>query len=411
MCRTKSAAADQSPQSQPHVLLLVCGGIAAYKAIECMRGLQRAGCDVRVAMTDDACKFVGPTTFEALSGHAVATSLYDFDDSPIPHIYLSDWADVVLVVPCTANVLAKLATGIADDVVSASALACDKDFVIAPAMNTKMWNNPATQHNVHTLLQRGMHLITPATKMLACGITGTGALASVTNIVDTCLLWCARRLQPQILSSKKVLITAGPTHEAIDPVRYIANASSGKMGYALARAVRDAGAEVTLVTGPTALAAPCGVTTIDVTSAREMYERSLEAFTGVDAAILTAAVADWTPVEACDHKRKKHAEPLSTLALRETDDILRSLSAQKEQRIVIGFAAETDDLVAHAQQKLADKRCDMIVANDVSRADSCFGSNTNTVSFVTPSSVEQLPTLSKKEVAEHIVAKLAELLR
>lgn len=395
---------------QPHVLLLVCGGIAAYKAIECMRGLQRAGCDVRVAMTDDACKFVGPTTFEALSAHAVATSLYDFVDSPIPHIYLSDWADVVLVVPCTANVLAKMAAGIADDVVNACLLACDKDIVVAPAMNTKMWNSPATQHNVHTLLQRGVHLITPATKMLACGITGTGALASVTSIVETCLLWCARRCQPQCLSAKKVLITAGPTHEAIDPVRYIANASSGKMGYALARAARDAGAEVTLVTGPTALPAPYGVTTINVTSAQEMYEHCLGAFADVDAAILTAAVADWTSVEVFDHKLKKHAEPLSTLAMRETADILKSLSAQKAQRIVIGFAAETDNLVAHAQQKLADKCCDMIVANDVSRADSCFGSDTNRVSFITPSSVEQLPTLPKKEVAARVVVKLAELL-
>ncbi|MBQ3283508.1 MAG: bifunctional phosphopantothenoylcysteine decarboxylase/phosphopantothenate--cysteine ligase CoaBC, partial [Atopobiaceae bacterium] len=354
----------------PRVLLCVTGGIAAYKACEVLRGLQKAGCDVRVAMTESARRFVGEVTFEALSGAPVAFDLFGHAETAIPHIQLSGWADVTLVCPCTANVMAKVAHGIADDCVSATLLACDVPVLVAPALNTRMWENPATQDNRATLEVRGVSLVRPDEGRLACGDVGTGKLASVDEIVDATLgeLWAARNGRP--LAGRSVVITAGPTHEAIDPVRFIANASSGKMGYALARAARDAGASVTLVSGPVALAAPHGVEVMRVTSAAQMLEATCRAFEGADVAILAAAVADYTPASPADHKLKKAHERLDTVELVETADILATISAAKGRRVVVGFAAETNDLVANATAKLSRKGCDMIVANDVSRAES-----------------------------------------
>lgn len=394
----------------PRVLLCVTGGIAAYKACEVLRGLQKAGCDVRVAMTESARQFVGEVTFEALSGAPVAHDLFGHEESAIPHIQLSGWADVALVCPCTANVMAKMAHGIADDCVSATLLACDVPVLVAPAMNTRMWENPATQDNLATLKGRGVSLVLPSEGRLACGDVGTGKLASVDEIVDATMgeLWAARNGRP--LAGKSVVITAGPTHEAIDPVRFIANASSGKMGYALARAARDAGASVTLVSGPVSLVAPHDVELVRVTSAAQMYEATCRAFEDADVAILAAAVADYTPAAPADHKLKKAHEHLDSIELAETADILATISASKGGRVVVGFAAETNDLVANATAKLSRKGCDMIVANDVSRAESTFGSDTNRVTLVTGSGSEQLELMGKDEVAHAIVCRVADLL-
>ena len=394
----------------PRVLLCVTGGIAAYKACEVLRGLQKAGCDVRVAMTESARRFVGEVTFEALSGAPVAYDLFGHAETAIPHIQLSGWADVTLVCPCTANVMAKVAHGIADDCVSATLLACDVPVLVAPAMNTRMWENPATQDNRATLEARGVTLVLPTEGRLACGDVGTGKLASVDEIVDATLgeLWAARNGRP--LAGRSVVVTAGPTHEAIDPVRFIANASSGKMGYALARAARDAGASVTLVSGPVALAAPHGVEVVRVTSAAQMLEATCRAFEGADVAILAAAVADYTPASPADHKLKKAHEHLDTVELVETADILATISAAKGRRVVVGFAAETNDLIANATAKLSRKGCDMIVANDVSRAESTFGSDTNRVTLVSLDGSEQLELMSKDDVAHAIVSRVASLL-
>lgn len=426
-----------------HVVLAVCGGIAAYKACETLRSLQRHDCSVRVVMTADAEQFVGATTFQALSGHRVVDSLYSSDD-PIPHISLASWADVVLLMPATANVLAKMAAGIADDALTTTLLAVPSTTpcVVAPAMNVHMWQAPATQKNVETLRQRGLQFVAPATGLLACGDVGEGKLATVDEIVEATMqalyampscdgdtqredgpqredgtrLSSNTQLSDDIphddtqLTGRHVVVTAGPTHEAIDPVRYIANASSGKMGFAVAEACRLHGAEVTLIAGPCSLPTPEGVTRIDVVSAAQMHEATLSAFASCDAAICVAAVADYTPAHPADHKLKKGSDSLDAIKLVETADILADLSARKGSRIVVGFAAETDQLIPYAQAKLAHKGCDMIVANDVSRPDSSFGSDTNRVSLVTASGVEELPTMTKRQVADVIAVRLAALL-
>ena len=397
-----------------NVTLVVCGGIAAYKACEVMRGLQKAGCDVRVAMTPDATRFVGETTFRTLSHHEVVTSLYGMHETAIPHVEAADFADLVLVVPATANVMAKMACGIADDAATATILAAHSDVLVAPAMNVNMWRNPATQANVALLRERGVRFVMPASGELACGYVGEGKLAPVEDIVAAALALLGKAEgaaeKHAALAGRDVVVTAGPTHEAIDPVRYIANASTGKMGYAIAREAARRGANVTLVSGPTALATPVGVHRVDVVSAAQMHEAALEAFGGADAAICAAAVADYTPKAPADHKLKKTAEHLDAIELVETADILRDLSARKGDRVVVGFAAETDDLLAHARQKLERKGCDLIVANDVSRVDSTFGSDTDRVAFVYPDRVEQMDTLPLERVAAELLDRLGALL-
>lgn len=394
---------------RPHVLLAVCGGIAAYKACEVLRGLQKAGCEVRVTMTADAERFVGRVTFEALSGAPVADDLYAYPGSAIPHIDLAGWADAALVVPATANVLAKMAAGIADDCLTSTLLACACPVLAAPAMNVHMWRSPATQANVATLRARGVAVVEPAEGRLACGEVGEGKLAGVGQIVSAAL--AALRGRGHDLAGRRLVVTAGPTHEAIDPVRYIANRSTGKMGYALAEAAAARGAEVTLVSGPTALAAPAGVRLVDVTSAAEMHDAALAAFEGADAAICCAAVADYTPAAPADHKLKKSREHLDAIELVETADILADLCAAKGDRVVVGFAAETDDLLAHAAEKLARKEADLIVANDVSRPESTFGADTNRVALVGAEGVEQLETMPLPDVADAVLDRVAGLLR
>lgn len=381
------------------VLLAVCGGIAAYKACEVLRALQKFGCEVRVTMTEDATRFVGPVTFEALSGAPVATSLYDYPGSAIPHISLAEWADVAVVVPATANVLAKMACGIADDCLTTTLLACACPVLVAPGMNVHMWQNPATQANVSTLRERGVRFVGPDSGRLACGEVGEGKLASVDEVVEAALALLA----PRDLVGLRVLVNAGPTHEAIDPVRYIANRSTGKMGYAIAAAAARRGAEVTLVSGPTSLVTPADVRRVDVVSAAQMHDAMLAAFDAADVAICSAAVADYTPVAPADHKLKKSHEHLDAIQLTETADILADLCATKGARVVVGFAAETDDLLAHAQEKLDHKGADLIVANDVSRPESTFGADTNRVALVTANGIEQLDTMPLANVADAIL--------
>lgn len=381
------------------VLLAVCGGIAAYKACEVLRGLQRAGCEVRVTMTEDATRFVGAATFEALSGAPVVTSLYEYPGSAIPHIALAEWADAAVVMPATANVLAKMASGIADDCLTTTLLACACPVLVAPGMNVHMWRNVATQANVSTLRERGVRFAGPDSGRLACGEVGEGKLADVGEIVAAALALLA----PRDLAGLRVLVNAGPTHEAIDPVRYIANRSTGKMGYAIAEAAARRGAEVTLVSGPTSLPTPAGVRRVDVESAAQMHDAMLAEFTAADAAICSAAVADYAPAAPADHKLKKSREHLDAIALTETADILADLCAAKGERTVVGFAAETDDLLAHAREKLAHKGADLIVANDVSRPESTFGADTNRVALVSADGVEQLETMQLADVANAIL--------
>lgn len=393
-----------------NVLVCVSGGIAAYKACELVRSLQKAGCAVRVAMTKAACEFVGPITFEALTHEKVLVDLFEENDDPIAHITFSDWADVAVVCPATGNVMAKMVAGIADDALTATLLACDCPVLVAPAMNVRMWKNAATQANVQVLRDRGVHVVMPDTGLLACGDIGEGKLAPVEDIANAVLQVAKGASRPQDLAGKTIVINAGPTREAIDPVRFIANASTGKMGYAIATEALARGAKVRLVSGPVSIEAPAGAEVIPVVSAAQMLEASLEAFEGADAAICTAAVADYTPKRKADHKLKKSVERLDIIELVETEDILAALSARKGERVVIGFAAETNDLIAYAQAKLARKGCDLIVANDVSRKDSTFGADTSKISFVSADGVEELETMPLPEVARAIIDRLAHLL-
>jgi phosphopantothenoylcysteine decarboxylase/phosphopantothenate--cysteine ligase len=398
-------------EGRGYVLLAVCGGIAAYKACEVLRSLQKAGRDVRVVMTEDATRFVGTVTFEALSKHPVVTSLYGNPGDPIPHISLAEGADLALVVPATANVMAKMAAGIADDALTSTLLATTCPVLVAPAMNVHMWRNLATQANVATLGKRGVRFVMPDSGMLACGEVGEGKLAPVNAIASTALGALGDDDVTRDLEGVRLLVTAGPTHEAIDPVRYIANSSSGKMGYAIATAAAARGADVTLVSGPVSLAAPASVRVVSVVSASQMRDAAVDAFHDCDAAICAAAVSDYTPAEPADHKLKKSSEPLSSISLVETADILAELCSVRGGRPVVGFAAETTDLLQNAERKLRSKGASMIVANDVSRDDSTFGSDTDRVAFVSADGVEEFPCLPKAEVASRILDRLSPMIR
>ena len=384
------------------VLLCVTGCIAAYKSCEILRLLQKAGYRVKVLMTEHATQFVGPTTFRALTHEKVAIGLFDDPEDPIHHISLAQEADVVLVAPATANCIAKMAHGIADDLMSTTLLATKAPILIAPAMNSGMWSAAATQENVEVLKGRGVHFVQPDSGYLACGDIGSGRLPTPEAIADaTCSL-----LQGSTdLVGEHVLITAGPTHEPIDPVRYIANRSSGKMGLELARAARDRGANVTLIAGPIELPIPAGIETIHVQTASQMYSAAVKAFGRSTIAILAAAVADYTPSAPSDHKLKKAVDPINSIPLIQTQDILAELSSNKEDRIVIGFAAETNDVMDYAVAKLKRKGCDAIVANDVSRSDAGFGSSNNRAWWVTSSTVDDLGLLEKRALADEILSR------
>ena len=383
------------------VLVCVTGCIAAYKSCELVREFQRRGARVKVLMSEHATHFVDPTTFRALTHETVALGLFDDPSDPIHHISLAKEADVIVVAPATANVIAKMACGIADDLLSTTLLAASSPIVVAPAMNTNMWRAVPTQENIERLRARGVIFSGPDTGYLACGDVDEGRLTDVQHIADDTEAVFAERT----LAGEHILITAGPTHEPIDPVRFIGNRSSGKMGIALARAARALGAEVTLVLGPVAHEAPRGVHVVPVETAAEMHQVASMAFTDATMAICAAAVADYTPMHPSDHKLKKGIETLTSIELTPTVDILRELSSVKGDRVVIGFAAETGDPVAYATKKLDAKGCDAIVANDVARADSGFGTDTNKAWWITNRGVEELPLLTKDELARTILLR------
>lgn len=391
---------------QKTVLLCVTGCIAAYKSCEIARALQKAGVRVKVCMTEHATSFVGPTTFRALTREEVAVDLFDNPSDPIHHISLAKEPDVVLVAPATANVVAKVAHGQADDLLTTTVLATDAPVVVAPAMNVGMWQAEATQKNIATLEQRGFDIVRPATGYLACGDTGEGKLADVDDIVARTLVALETS---QALAGERVLITAGGTREAIDPVRYIGNRSSGKMGHALARAARAMGAEVTLVTASTQLSIPFGVEGVRVESAAQMLDAVSQRFDACTMLICAAAVADYAPAHPAPHKLSKADGELTHIDLVKTADILAEMSRVKGKRVVIGFAAETNDLVRRARAKLERKGCDAIVANDVSRAESTFGSDTNAVTWVSSQGVEELPCTGKQALAFELLGRAVAL--
>lgn len=388
------------------LLLCITGCIAAYKSCEITRQLQKAGIRVKVCMTEHATAFVGPTTFRALTHEEVAVGLFDDPADPIHHISLAKEPDAVLIAPATANVLAKIAHGVADDLLTTTVLATDAPVVIAPAMNVGMWQADATCRNIRELEDRGYDIVRPATGYLACGDTGEGKLADVDDIVARALL--ALEMSDS-LAGERVIVTAGGTREAIDPVRYIGNRSTGKMGHAIARAARAMGAEVTLVTASTPLSVPYGVTGVRVESAAQMHAAVSERFDDCTMLVCAAAVADYTPAHPATEKLSKADVVLSSVELVKTRDILADMSARKGDRIVIGFAAETNNLVDRARAKLGRKGCDAIVANDVSRDDSTFGSDTDSVLWVTGESVEQLPCMGKQSLAFDLLKRAVSL--
>jgi phosphopantothenoylcysteine decarboxylase / phosphopantothenate---cysteine ligase len=393
-----------------NILLCVTGGIAVYKAAALTSKLSQAGAVVRVILSDSAAEFVTPLTFQALSRNDVYMSTFDEKDSKkIAHIDLADWADLILVAPATANVIGKLAGGIADNMITTTLLAATAPVWIAPAMNVHMYEHPAVKRNIETLKQYGYTFIEPGEGYLACGYVGKGRLEEPEIIVEKINEYFSKSVGK--LASKTIIITAGPTRENIDPVRYITNHSTGKMGYAIAEAAVKTGAKVILISGPVSLTPPQGVQVVPVESAQEMYEAVFNYFAEADIVIKSAAVADYRPKIYYDRKIKKQPGE-QTIELERTKDILMELGQRKENQILIGFAAETDHVEEYAKKKLISKNADMIVANNVQEAGAGFGTDTNIVTFYKKDGTEKkLPLLSKTEVACQILDEALLLLK
>jgi phosphopantothenoylcysteine decarboxylase/phosphopantothenate--cysteine ligase len=381
------------------VVLGVTGCIGAYKACEVLRELQKREVDVRVVMTEHATRFVSAMTFEALSGHPVFVDQFALGaESDIQHISLADAADLLLVAPATANTIGKFARGIADDALSTLFLATRAPVLLAPAMNVNMFEHPAVVENVATLRARGVEFVEPGSGYLACGWLGKGRLAEVPEIVSAAMAVLARR---RSLHGQAVVVTAGPTVEDIDPVRFVSNRSSGRMGYRLAEAARDRGARVVLVAGPTSLPRPHGVEVVGVRSAEEMARAVTEHAAAASVVVMAAAVSDYRPAASAPQKIKKEAGP-QRLDLVRTPDILRSLGQAKAARVLVGFAAETEHVLDNARRKLREKNLDLIVANDVSGDGTGFGSEDNVAVLIDAQGETELPRMSKRELAERI---------
>jgi phosphopantothenoylcysteine decarboxylase/phosphopantothenate--cysteine ligase len=423
-------AAGPEPLVGKNIVLGVSGGIAAYKAAELVRLLVKAGAVVDVVMTRAATEFITPLTLQTLSGRKVATELFDLvQESEIGHISLADRADLLLIAPATADLLARLSLGLGDDLLTTLALACKAPLLLAPAMNVNMWQHPAVQENLERLRRRGARVVGPSAGELACGWIGAGRLVEPPEIVEAARVLLGtppERTAPNDLGGRRLLITAGPTFEALDPVRFLGNRSSGKMGFALAQRAARRGAEVTLVAGPVALPTPPGVRRLDVESAAEMADAVLprlppEHAEAAHVIIMAAAVADFRPAEAAPHKLKKaQLGPRPQVELVPTVDILAELGRRRgagRAPLLVGFAAETGHVIDYAARKLREKRCDLIVANDVAEPGSGFGTDTNRVTLLTPGrdaasapEAQALPQLPKEEVADRILDRVVELL-
>ena len=401
---------EAPPAGGARVLLIIGGGIAAYKSLDLIRRLRERGATVRCVMTSAARQFVTPLAAGALTGERVFTDLFDADSEfDVGHIRLARETDLIVVAPATADLMAKMAGGHADDLASAVLLAADRPVLIAPAMNPLMWSHAATRRNLARLVQDGVAVVGPNTgEMAERGEAGVGRMAEPLEIVAAAEPYLVAEARDLPLKGVRVLVTSGPTYEPIDPVRYIANRSSGKQGHAIAAAAAAAGAEVTLISGPVNLPSPASVNVVRVTTAREMLDAVSKALP-VDVAIFAAAVADWRVDHAQANKIKKQNGGAPRLALIENPDILATVAQRKSgrPRLVIGFAAETDELIAHAKAKLARKGCDWIVANDVSADSGVMGGDRNTVHILTADGVEDWPPQSKPEVARGLVAKIA----
>ncbi|MFD9624373.1 bifunctional phosphopantothenoylcysteine decarboxylase/phosphopantothenate--cysteine ligase CoaBC [Peribacillus muralis] len=389
------------------VLLCVTGGIAVYKAAALTSKLTQEGAHVKVIMSESARQFVTPLTFQALSRNDVYTDTFDEKDSSvIAHIDLADWADIILVAPATANMIGKVANGIADDMITTTLLATEAPVWVAPAMNVHMYAHPAVQKNMETLRSFGYQFIEPGEGYLACGYVGKGRLEEPETIVEHLKDHFAEK-KPQFLNGKKVLITAGPTREAIDPVRYVTNHSSGKMGYALAEQAIELGAEVTLITGPVNLKPPFKAVVIQVESAADMYDAVFNHFDSSDVVIMTAAVADYKPKIFHAQKMKKQPGE-NVIEFERTKDILKELGENKTHQILVGFAAETNNVEEYARGKLVKKNADMIVANNVTVAGAGFGTDTNIVTiYDKDGSTIELPKMSKADIAKSILAEVS----
>ena len=393
------------------VLLCVTGGIAVFKAAALTSQLYQKGAEVKVMMTKSAQQFVTPLTFQTLSRNPVYVDTFDEKDpKKIAHIELADWADIVVIAPATANILAKLANGIADDMISTTLTATTAPILIAPAMNTHMYEHPAVQKNMKTLASFGYQFIEPGEGLLACGYVGKGRLAEPEEIANAIVQYF-QKSENQPLKGKNVLVTAGPTVEVIDPVRYFTNHSTGKMGFAIAEAARDLGAKVTLIAGPTSLETPYGVERIDVVSAQDMYEAVIAHFDEADIVVKAAAVADYRPKEVFDDKVKKSDGDL-TIVMERTKDILAELGKRKKHQLLIGFAAESTNVEQFALEKLEKKNLDLIVANNIKKDGSGFGHETNVVTIYNRrGGKKELPMLLKRDVAYEIFQEALSFLK
>lgn len=395
------------------ILLIIGGGIAAYKSLELIRRLQDQGASVTPVLTRAGEEFVTPLSVSALAGEAVHQDLFDLtSEAEMGHIQLSRSADLVVVAPATADLMAKMAQGLANDMASTLLLATDTKVLLAPAMNVRMWEHPATQRNIKTLRGDGVGFVGPNEGGMACGEFGPGRLAEPAEILAAITAELSQQAVAGRLAGRRILVTSGPTHEPIDPVRYIANRSSGAQGTALARALRDQGAEVVFVTGPAEVPPPDGVEVVAVQSALEM-EAAVQAALPVDAGVFAAAVADWRVASASDRKLKKSKDGLPVLEFAENPDILKTVSRMTEGRppLVVGFAAETNDVVENATAKRLRKGCDWIVANDVSPATGIMGGQENAVILISDQGAEEWPRMDKAEVATRLAARIATALK